>query len=221
MSKESYLTENRIERLKAVIRKRQFDITVVLENIHDAHNISAIMRSCDAAGIHEIHAIVTDPRIDLEKYQMHNKITSGSGKWVEILIHESVEDCVRALRPKYETILGTHLSSSAISLYDVDFTSSVALVFGNEHAGISKEMLSNLDGNFIIPQYGMVQSLNISVACAITVYEALRQKEKLGKFEEDNWNENHELLYKRYVKNSKNKLNPDIPKEPLKQITDK
>ena len=213
MGKESYLTDNRINRLKNVVSKRQFDITVVLENIHDSHNISAIMRTCDAAGISEIYALVTDPRINLEKYYVHNKITSGSGKWVEVKIFESVDDCVRALRPKYNKIIGTHLSETSKSLYEIDFSESVALVFGNEHAGISTEMLKNLDGNFKIPQYGMVQSLNISVACAVSIYEALRQKEKLGRYEEDNWGQNQEELYIRYVKNSKAKLNPDIPKE--------
>lgn len=207
MTKESYLTENRIARLRDVILKRQYDVTVVLENIHDAHNISAIMRSCDAAGISEIYAVVTDPRIDLEKYEMHNKITSGSGKWVELNIFDSVDSCVVALRQKYDSILGTHLSKSSVSLYDIDFLQSVALVFGNEHAGLSEEFLTHLDGNFKIPQYGMVQSLNISVACAISVYEALRQKEKAGRFMEREWGREHEELYARYVRNSKPKLN--------------
>jgi len=206
MTKESYLTDKRISRLKDVISKRQFDVTVVLENIHDAHNISAIMRTCDAAGIHEIYAVITDPRIDLEKYEMHNKITSGSGKWVEILIFHDVDSCVLALRQKYDSILGTHLSQSAISLYDIDFLQSVALVFGNEHAGLSEEFLAHLDGNFKIPQYGMVQSLNISVACAISVYEALRQKEMAGKFNRGEWGDEHEELYGKYVRNSKPKL---------------
>ena len=176
-------------------------------------NISAIMRSCDAAGVHEIYAIVTDPRIDLEKYSMHNKITSGSGKWVEMNVFTDVEECIRALRPKYGLIFGTHLSSSSESLYVKNLSESVALVFGNEHAGISEDLLSHLDGNFIIPQYGMVQSLNISVACAVTLYEALRQREKEGKYEHSDWSDDHANLYKRYVKNSKTKLNPDIPRE--------
>lgn len=213
MGKESYLTDRRIERLKSVVKNRQFDITIVLENIHDSHNISAIMRTCDAAGISEIYAIVTDPRINLEKYYVHNKITSGSGKWVEVKIFTDVQECIGALRPKYKHLLGTHLSETSKSLYEIDFSKSVALIFGNEHAGISKELLSNLDGNFNIPQYGMVQSLNISVACAISIYEALRQKEKLGRYDEEIWEENHEELYIQYVKNSKTKLNPDIPKE--------
>ena len=213
MGKESYLTDQRILRLKNVVSKRQFDITVVLENIHDSHNISAIMRSCDAAGISEIYAVVTDPRINLEKYFIHRKKTSGSGKWVEVKIFETVEECVLALRQKYKRIIGTHLSETSISLYDIDFADSIALVFGNEHAGLSEEFLAHLDGNFNIPQYGMVQSLNISVACAISVYECLRQKEKLGLYTDVQWNENHNMLYEQYIKNSKTKLNPDIEKE--------
>ncbi len=213
MSKEAYLTDKRIQRLKSVILNRQFDLTVVLENIHDAHNISAIMRSCDAAGIHDIYAVVTDPRIDIEKYEMHNKITSGSGKWVEMHLFQDVEKCVLALRQKYTFIYGTHLSETSMSLYDLNFESSIALVFGNEHEGLSDEFLNHLDGNFNIPQYGMVQSLNISVACAVSVFEALRQKEKCGKFKNESWGPQQQELYARYVKNSKNKLNPDYHSE--------
>ena len=86
------------------------------------------------------------------------------------------------------------------------FLESIALVFGNEHAGLSEDFLEHLDGNFKIPQYGMVQSLNISVACAVSVYEALRQKEKAGRFTNEAWNSEHEELYEKYVRNSKPKL---------------
>ena len=86
-------------------------------------------------------------------------------------------------RPLDKTILTTHLSSDAIELYDIDFAAeSVALVFGNEHEGVSEEMRLMADGNFIIPQVGMIQSLNISVACAISIYEAFRQKNKAGQY---------------------------------------
>ena len=93
-------------------------------------------------------------------------------------------ECVAQLRKEYSTILTTHLSSEAISLYSIDFTGSIALVFGNEHEGVSEEMRSLADGNFLIPQVGIIQSLNISVACAVSIYEAFRQKNNAGHYQQ-------------------------------------
>jgi tRNA (guanosine-2'-O-)-methyltransferase len=90
---------------------------------------------------------------------------------------------LQELKKKYEKIFTTHLSSDAVSLYEVDLTENVALVFGNEHDGVSEELRNLCDGNFIIPQVGMIRSLNISVACAVTLYEAFRQKQKAGHYQ--------------------------------------
>lgn len=206
MDYTSLMTEKRIKRLKDVVSKRQFDLTVVLENIHDPHNISAVIRSCDAVGVSEIYVVITDPRIDIEKYESHNKVSSGSRKWVEIILFTDINEMIFALRKKYDKLLGTHLSKDSVSLYDIDFKNSIALVFGNEHEGLSEELLSHLDGNFVIPQYGMVQSLNISVACAVSLYEALRQKELLGSYESNSWKDQKANLYKHYEIKSAERL---------------
>ena len=95
----------------------------------------------------------------------------------------SVAACFIALRNNYEVVLTTHLSSKSIDLFNIDFTKSIALVFGNEHSGVSNEANALADGNFIIPQMGIIQSLNISVACAVTIYEAYRQKSLAGHYE--------------------------------------
>jgi tRNA (guanosine-2'-O-)-methyltransferase len=100
------------------------------------------------------------------------------------------------VRKKYKSIYGTHLAKESKSLYDLDLTESVALMFGNEHDGISDEALEFLDGNFIIPQYGMVKSLNISVACAVSVYEACRQRIMKGMYDLGNTAAHDELLEK-------------------------
>ncbi|WP_282456596.1 TrmH family RNA methyltransferase [Chitinophaga sedimenti] len=97
---------------------------------------------------------------------------------------DNTEECVAALRKKYDRILTTHLSSDAISLYDIDFKGSIALVFGSERFGVSEEMRKLADGNFIIPQLGVIRSLNISVACAVSIYEAMRQKQLAGHYRE-------------------------------------
>ena len=173
------MTEERRNRIEAVLAKRQNDLTIVLENVFDPHNISAVMRSCDAVGVQEIYVLNT-------KIPRHKKwgarSSSSAAKWLTIHQFDSLEECLTALRKKYASVLTTHLSGDAVSLYSMDLTKSTALVFGNEHAGVSEEMLAHSDGNFIIPQSGMIRSLNISVACAVTLYEAYRQKTAVGHY---------------------------------------
>jgi tRNA (guanosine-2'-O-)-methyltransferase len=108
--------------------------------------------------------------------------SSSADKWLTVHQYEDTKACFEAIRKKYETVLTTHLATDSVSLYDTDLTKSVALVFGNEHAGISDEVRALGDGNFIIPQMGMIQSLNISVACAVSLYEAYRQKMVKGHY---------------------------------------
>ncbi len=173
------MTPERTERLLSVLNKRQNNITVVLENVFDPHNIAAVMRTCDAVGIQDIYVLNT-------KIAMHKKFgqksSSSAAKWLSIHQFTDAAACFTELRRHYNLILTTHLSSDAIALHDIDFTQSIALVFGNEHAGISDEIRAMADGNFIIPQVGIIKSLNISVACAVTVYEALRQKTQAGHY---------------------------------------
>jgi tRNA (guanosine-2'-O-)-methyltransferase len=109
--------------------------------------------------------------------------SSSAHKWLTVHQHSNIAECLQELKQKYEKILTTHLSSDAISLYEVNLTEKVALVFGNEHDGVSEELRALCDGNFIIPQVGMIRSLNISVACAVTLYEAFRQKQKAGHYQ--------------------------------------
>lgn len=175
------MTPEREQRLKNVLDKRQNDLTVVLENVFDPHNISAVMRTCDAVGIQDIYVLNT-------KISKHKKwgarSSSSAAKWLTIHQYTDAGICFSALRKNYPLILATHLSSSAISLYDIVFTGRVALVFGNEHDGVSEEIRALADGNFIIPQVGMIRSLNISVACAVSLYEAFRQKNAAGHYEQ-------------------------------------
>jgi tRNA (guanosine-2'-O-)-methyltransferase len=169
------LSATRKNKFLDVISKRQPDLTVILENINDPHNIFAIMRTCDSVGIMEIYVIKSAPFP--KKKASGRKSSSSADKWVKVNRFNSVEACVQILREKNYSILSTHLSSQSKSLYEVDFQHPIALVFGNEQIGISAELLSHSDGNFNIPMAGMVPSLNVSVACAISLYEAFRQRE--------------------------------------------
>lgn len=180
------MTPERTNRLQTVLDKRQSNLTVVMENVHDPHNISAVMRSCDAVGIQDIYILNTRiPRH--EKFGA--KSSSSAAKWLSVHQFDNPIACFEALRKRYQKIYTTHLSKDAVSLYEINFTESIALVFGNEHVGVSEEVIQLADGNFIIPQVGMIQSLNISVACAVSIYEAYRQKASAGHYDQSGLNE--------------------------------
>jgi len=181
--RRNYSRERSPERTQKVIDvlgKRQPDITVVLENVHDPHNVMAVLRTCDSVGIYEVHVIDNlprkwDPRIGKNS-------SSGAKKWVPMHKYDTVDECYSVLKNEGKRILTTHMDESSKDLFELDLTEPIALVFGNEHSGVSDEAVAKGDGNFIIPQVGMIQSLNISVACAVTLYEAFRQKTEQGHY---------------------------------------
>ncbi|MBS1918873.1 MAG: RNA methyltransferase [Bacteroidetes bacterium] len=174
------MTPERKQKLWSVLNKRQNDITVVLENVFDPHNISAVMRTCDAVGVQDVYVLNT--KIARHK-KWGTKSSSSAAKWLTVHQYDNAGECFSSLRKHYSTILTTHLSGDAVSLHTVDFTKSIALVFGNEHEGVSEEIRKYADGNFVIPQVGIIRSLNISVACAVTLYEAFRQKNIAGHYD--------------------------------------
>lgn len=181
------MTPERSDKLLKVLKQRQSDLAVVMENVQDPHNISAVMRTCDAVGIQDIYILNTKiPRHE----KFGTKSSSSALKWLTIHEFDSIEECFEALRVKFSKILTTHLSSDAVCLYEIDFTQSIALVFGNEHDGVSEEARKLADGNFIIPQMGIIRSLNISVACAVSIYEAMRQKTNAGHYQSISLSEN-------------------------------
>ena len=180
------MTPERRAKLESVLSKRQNDITIVLENVFDPHNISAVMRTCDAVGVQEIYVLNT--KIPPHK-KWGPKSSSSAAKWLTVHQFDNAEECFFELRKKYSKILTTHLSSDALTLYEIDLTQPLALVFGNEHSGVSEEIRARADGNFIIPQAGIIRSLNISVACAVTLYEAYRQKNIAGHYDKTKLND--------------------------------
>lgn len=179
MSDSYFRTEKRIEKIKRVVSKRQPSLKVVIENIHDPHNVSAIFRTCDAAGILKVTLLY-----NVEKFPKIGKKSSASAyKWIEREKFKSVEECYSHLRKEKFKIYASSLSTDSKSLYDLDFTKKTAIVFGNEHRGLSKEAEELTDEKFFIPMFGMVQSLNVSVSAAITIYEALRQRSLIGLYD--------------------------------------
>jgi tRNA (guanosine-2'-O-)-methyltransferase len=173
---KSIRTEKRTLKVEKVLRARQDSLMIVLENIHDPHNVSAIFRTCDAAGVPAVSLIY-----NLEKFPRIGKKSSASAfKWVEKERFNTVESCYTSLRSAGFRIYASALNEDSKNLYDLDLTEKVALVLGNEHRGVSEDAACRADETFMIPMYGMVQSLNVSVAAAVVIYEAVRQRTGKG-----------------------------------------
>jgi tRNA (guanosine-2'-O-)-methyltransferase len=171
-------TERRLNRLETVLRRRQPDLTVVMENIHDPHNVSAILRSCDAAGVMGVQLIYTSTEFpDLGK-----KSSASAKKWVEQRHFENVKECYDKLHEEGYAIYATHLEEAAKVPYEIDMTKKTAFVVGNEHEGVSLEAAHLADGILQIPMFGMIQSLNVSVATAVILFEAVRQRIAAGHY---------------------------------------
>ena len=176
---EKDITPERLARLKEVLAKRQKGLTLVLSNIHDPHNVSAICRSCDAFGVPEVHLYYTDTA-----FPSLSRRSSGSArKWVETIRHRSLDDLAATLRNQNMQILSTSCSPAAKPLDAYDFTRPTAVIMGNEHSGVSEEVLRIVDGELYIPMYGMIQSFNVSVAAAVILAEAARQRKSAGLYD--------------------------------------
>jgi tRNA (guanosine-2'-O-)-methyltransferase len=176
-------TNRRKDRIREVLEQRQPDLAVVIENVHDIHNVMAISRSCDATGVLDLfmlYNIETPPNLN-----KHGKRSSaGVKKWIRWNEYESPDECFTAIKAKGMKIYASRLDENAASIYDLDLTQPVALIFGNETRGVSDEAVEAADATFQIPMIGMVQSLNVSVAAAVTLYEAFRQRVKAGLYDE-------------------------------------
>jgi len=180
MNPTDYITEDSLDKLKNVLGKRTDSLTVVLENVHDPHNLSAVVRSCDAVGILEIYLIYHSGQ---EPRRLERISSASASKWMKVHYFDSISDCFKAIRSTGKKIYTTHMSKDSVSLYSIDLCEPVALVFGNEHQGVTEEAYTTSDGNFLIPQVGMIQSLNISVAAAVSLFEAFRQRLGAGFYE--------------------------------------
>lgn len=174
------MTPQRFNRLTSVLNHRQPDLTVVLENVFDPHNVSAVMRTCDAVGIQDIY--ILNDRIPPHK-KWGYRSSSTAAEWLSVHQFTDAEECFNEVKKNYQKIYVSHLGEASANLYSMDLTESVALVFGNETFGVSENLLKYADGDFIIPQVGIIKSLNISVACAVTLYEAFRQKNEKGHYD--------------------------------------
>ena len=176
---QKFKTEKRLNKIRKVVKQRQHSLKVVLDDIHDPHNVSAIYRTCDSVGVVEATLLYNK-----EKFPKISRVSSSSAnKWVESKRYKTTEECFNDLRKDGFKIYASKLDENAKSLYDLDLTEKVAIVMGNEHRGISDEVAELADEIFYIPMRGMIQSLNVSVATAVTLYEAQRQRAAKGMYD--------------------------------------
>ncbi|CAI1197364.1 tRNA (guanosine(18)-2'-O)-methyltransferase [Serratia grimesii] len=158
-----------------MLATRQPDLTVCLEQVHKPHNVSAIIRTADAVGVHQVHAVWPTTR-------MRTLVSSaaGSNSWVNVKTHRTITDAVTHLKSQGMQILATNLSDRAVDFREVDYTRPTCILLGQEKTGITEEALRLADQDIVIPMIGMVQSLNVSVASALILYEAQRQRQNAG-----------------------------------------
>ena len=169
------ILKKRFIKLESVLNKRMCDLTVLIDNINKPHNLSAIIRSCDAVGVLEAYAVNKNGNINT-----FNSTAQGSQKWVNINNFDKINDAIKILKEKNFKLFGTNLNNKSIDYRDCDFKGPTAFVMGAEKWGLEDSTLELLDQTVHIPMRGMVQSLNVSVATANLLFEALRQRHKAG-----------------------------------------
>lgn len=186
------MNQERLARIRLMLSLRQPDLTVCLEQVNKAHNIAAIIRTCDAVGVHEIHAVWP------QELRENNRAAKGSHNWVKLARHDSIQQAIAVLKQQNMQVLATNLSSRAVDFREIDYTRPTAILFGAEKYGISQEALAQADQDIIIPMVGMAQSLNVSVASALILYEAQRQRQQAGFYQRGcllPFNEQQRLLF--------------------------
>jgi tRNA (guanosine-2'-O-)-methyltransferase len=174
------MTPQRYERIKEMLNCRQPDLTICMEQVHKPHNVSAVIRTADAVGVHEVHAIWPTSR-------MKTLVSSaaGSNSWVQVKTHRNIGDAVGHLKAEGMQVLATNLSEHAVDFREIDYTRPTCILLGQEKTGITAEALKLADRDIIIPMTGMVQSLNVSVASALILYEAQRQRQIAGMYQRE------------------------------------
>lgn len=169
------LLPRRFERLRSVLNQRMADLTVLVEHVEKPHNLSAILRSCDAVGVLEAHAVSFSGRP-----RTFNSTAQGSQRWVPLHDHADIGTAISHLKQRGFRLFGTNLSVDARDYRECDFTGPCAFVLGAEKWGLTEEATALMDQAVYIPMRGMVQSLNVSVATATLLFEALRQRQVAG-----------------------------------------
>ena len=165
------MTPARYARLRAILDRRQPDLTVLMENLTKPHNVSAVIRTCDAVGVAEIHGVSEAP-----SFKTRRSSAGGTGRYVRVHLHTTTQDAIQHLHARGFRVLAAHLTPEARDFRSVDFSLPTAVLLGTERDGVSDDTATRVDGSIFIPIMGAVESLNVSVAAAVILYEAQRQR---------------------------------------------
>ncbi len=188
----AFMTTERFQKVRAMLEKRQPDLTILAEDVYKPHNLSAMLRSCDAVGIGEVHA--TTPTGGIATF---NETSASAEKWVKVQVHPDIQTAVGVVKAKGMQTFAAHFSDKALDYRDVDYTKPTCVLFGNEKSGVTHEAAELVDAHVVIPMLGMVPSLNVSVATAIILFEAQRQRRVAGLYDAPGYSEAelHEHLF--------------------------
>ena len=172
------MTPERFAKLKAALARRQPDLTVFMDAVNKSHNVSAIIRTADAVGVHRLHALSTGGSL-----RRHHMIAGGARHFVSLTLHSSTADALAALRGEGWRLIAAHAGADARDYRDVDYTAKVAIMVGAELVGVSEKALAAADERVAIPMHGLGTSLNVSVAVGIMLLEAERQRHAAGLYD--------------------------------------
>jgi len=172
------MSPERFEKLKATLARRQPDLTVLMDDVHKAHNLSAILRTADAVGIMKVHGV--SPQRAIQRYHL---TSGGSRKWVATQVHQDIEESVQHFQAQGHQVVAAHFSQRAVDFRRLDYTRPTTLLLGNELQGVSERASRLADHHAIIPMLGMTVSLNVSVAAALILYEVQRQRQNAGLYD--------------------------------------
>jgi tRNA (guanosine-2'-O-)-methyltransferase len=178
------MNPTRLNRMNAMLDKRQPDLTVCMEGVHKTHNLAAVVRTCDAIGVSDVHAVWKS-----EEMELRGGSAAGSQNWIDVHNYTNTEDAINALKAQGMQILVTNLSDTAVDFREIDYTKPTAIILGQEKFGASEMALAMADQDIVIPMVGMVQSLNVSVACSVVLYEAQRQRQAAGMYDKNSLSE--------------------------------
>lgn len=172
------MTPERFRQIKAVLNRRQADLTVVMENVRKPHNLAAVARTLEAVGGLEIHAITS-----LTSIRLSQMAAGGVRKWIKVYRHADTASALDDFRRRGYQIIATTLNETSQDYRSPDYTRPSVILAGEELEGLSATAIDMADVCVHIPMAGMVQSLNVSVATALVLYQAFHQRQRAGAFE--------------------------------------
>ena len=180
------MTPERKRKLQAVLSRRQADLGIITDSVMKLRNMAAILRSCDAVGVAEL-----DCCIDPQTFRHYRGTSGTASKWVDIRFRESLEVAIRARQAEGRQVIATALTHRSVDYRAIDYTRATSIVMGTELHGMDARGIELCDACVTIPMLGMVESLNVSVACAVILFEAQRQRQNAGMYAQRSLSNGH------------------------------